>query len=99
MIYSNECNAQQAGVDITTADKCTPPTGTFACGTTYCDKAGTYCAVLVSDVAGVPDDHACRALPAGCGGAATCSCLAGEACGDRCSGTLADGFTLTCPGG
>lgn len=89
-IYSNACAANQAGVD-THAGGCTPPTGMFACGDTFCDLSATYC--LHDPSAAEP--YQCKLLP-NCTDV-SCACLTGQPCGDTCAGTAAAGLTLSCP--
>jgi hypothetical protein len=97
-VYPTDCAAQMAGQDVADAGGCTPAAGEFACGHLFCTAADDYCRRSVSDVAGIPDDWACIALPGGCGATPDCTCLAGETCGDMCAAS-GDGFVLTCPGG
>lgn len=98
-VYNNECEAQAAGTDVSNLGGCTPPQGTFACGPKFCAKGQQYCRRDVSDVGSIPDGFTCVSLPAGCGAAPDCACLAGEVCGDMCEATADGGFKLTCPGG
>lgn len=100
MVYTNECEAQSAGVDVDADGQCEPPPGGFPCGPNFCQTAAQYCLHQISDVAGEPDFYACVDLPAACQQMAvpTCDCLAMEACGDMCSQS-GDGLMLTCPGG
>ena len=98
-VHSNECEARAAGTDVAIAGGCQAPQGSFACGAGFCDLATSYCRRVGSDVAGVPDEHTCTALPGACQDPATCACLASETCGDRCEAGAGGGLTLTCPGG
>ena len=77
---------------------CAPPANTFACGSIFCSSVDQYCQRTTSDVVGWPDDFVCLPLPGGCGGTASCACLAGEACGGLCE-AVTGGFEVTCPGG
>lgn len=98
-VYSSACDATLAGADLDESGACDLTPGTFACGYRQCSGSNEFCQRAGSDVGGEPDGFACRALPAGCQGTASCGCLAGEPCGDRCTGDAASGVTLTCLGG
>ncbi|WP_428262324.1 hypothetical protein [Haliangium sp.] len=97
-VYANECGAEQAGVDIANEGGCTPPAGTFACGSRFCLEAAEYCEIQRADVAGEPDTFACKLMPSACGGTPSCACMTGEPCGADCSESGGN-FTLVCPGG
>ena len=99
MIYDNPCEAESAGQDLNATGICTPPADMFQCGAHFCDLASSYCERMVSDVAGIPDTFACRAIPAACNVNPDCACLANEPCTDQCEGDAATGLTLTCFGG
>src|SRR6059058_1086117 len=58
-----------------------------------------YCERQLSDGGGLPDTFTWRQLPAGCGAAPSCACLANELCGDQCVATPDNGFMVSCPGG
>lgn len=76
---------------------CQPvPTGTFPCGTTYC-QTGEYCELTYSDTTS-PDRSVCRPVPDACGGMLSCACVPQD-CARACS--MRDGTTivLRCPGG
>ncbi len=98
-VYSSQCDAAQAGVDVDASGSCRLPGGTFACGFKQCDLATQYCQRAASDVGGEPDGFACMPLPVGCGSTPTCGCLANEPCSELCSGDATSGLQLTCPGG
>jgi hypothetical protein len=71
-----------------------PPCTSFECGPELrCAAEREFCAHQVSDVGGVPDDYACRPLPAGC---ASCGCMPEPA---WCSQGPEGGITMTYPGG
>ncbi len=100
-VYSNECSANAAGVDVAT-DGCTPPPDTFQCGTGFCDTATQLCTVSGNDTPTPPPFYySCGALPAACAGVvASCDC-AGEAA-TNCGGTCEEvdgGVVIHCPGG
>lgn len=98
-VYSNSCDANGAGQDISVLGGCPDQMGMFACGAGFCAKGQQYCQKTLSDVQGIPDTFMCLPYPAACGGNADCACFANELCGNACSGTAMDGITLTCPGG
>lgn len=95
----NACAGQSAGWDVNAKGGCTPPQDMFGCGQLYCMKGKQYCQVLGSDVAGYPDDFACKDLPAGCGSAPSCGCVSGEMCGSLCKPDAEGNLQLICPGG
>jgi hypothetical protein len=96
--HDSECSANVDLTDVGGTGCDAPPFG-FACGHLFCHREEEYCERQVSDVAGVPDDWACRALPASCDLGRSCACLNAEPCGADCTGDAADGLRLTCPGG
>jgi hypothetical protein len=99
-IYSNECDANAAGVDVNAFGSCPVPAGRFACGFRLCEQSFEYCQRVGSDIGGEPDGFSCRPLPP-CGGDVTCGCLqdAGEPCAENCTGSAQTGLTVTCFGG
>ncbi len=94
-VYENECLAHLAGVDLGT--DCKAPSGYALCGTSYCLVGTEYCRVTVN---GPGAERVwvseCIGLPSGCGTAPSCSCLAGEPCGDQCSEGLGGVPKLSC---
>jgi hypothetical protein len=98
-VHPSLCDANLAGADANAAGTCTLEPGAFACGYRQCTRSSQYCVRSTSDVGGEPDAFTCSGLPAGCSGTASCACLAGQPCGNLCSGDAASGVTLTCPGG
>jgi hypothetical protein len=98
-VHGNDCAARSAGSDVSSTGGCTPPVGQFACGPIFCALGSQYCQHGVSDVGGIPDDYACKELPAGCGKTPTCACLSAEPCGDWCASPALGEIRLTCPGG
>ncbi|UJR87137.1 hypothetical protein [Sandaracinus amylolyticus] len=71
-----------------------PPCTSFACGPELrCAAEHEYCEHVRSDVAGFPDDYACRALPASC---TECDCLPESGTCERGS---EGGLTVTFAGG
>lgn len=94
MIYSSECDANQAGVDVNAHGTCDVPAGQFACGTTRCFTATQYCRRQPHTKG--PDTFACLPLPPTCSGNVGCPCLESQPCGKLCAGTAAAGMSLTC---
>ncbi|MBK9036988.1 MAG: hypothetical protein IPL61_38015 [Myxococcales bacterium] len=99
VVYSSPCDALAAGADLDASGSCPVPAGAFACGYAQCDLRTGYCRHDLSDVVGEPDTFTCVAVPSCPSEFPTCACLAGEPCGDACTGVGATGLTLTCPGG
>jgi hypothetical protein len=97
-VYSNTCTAQAAGTDVSIWGGCDAPGGYFKCGPNFCAVDLTYCEIVISDVVGIPNEYACKAVPAACGDVPSCECLEEQPCGAFCEQT-GDGYTLTCPGG
>ncbi len=98
-VYSSPCDATFGGADLDQSGACPLGQDTFVCGYRQCKLRNQICQRDTSDVGGEPDAFSCRGLPASCGPSPTCACLAGEPCGNQCTGDAASGFTLTCPGG
>jgi hypothetical protein len=98
-VADNECSAYLAGSDLSAQGACAPPDGMFACGSSFCAKAGYYCLAEISDVSTIPDSFSCKPLPVSCGSAPACGCLANEPCGAECQASASGDLTLTCPGG
>ncbi|HEU4535452.1 MAG TPA: hypothetical protein VFS00_15090 [Polyangiaceae bacterium] len=97
-VASNECSAFADGKDLASAGGCAAPEGLFACGAKFCQAGSQYCERTASDVGSLPDSYLCRDLPAACGGAGSCACLADAPCASQCA-AAGGGVTLTCPGG
>jgi hypothetical protein len=105
-VYPNACSAHAARVDLDVRRGCRRVIPDYLpCGAHYCDARRSYCEIYLSDVAELPSEHSCRALPEAClpGPAApSCDCFpAGTPCLAFCGplpsgGTL--GFHLTCQG-
>ncbi len=98
-IYGNDCTAAAAGHDVAPAGTCPAPVGMFACGSHFCDPKTSYCQQQLSDIGNEPSTYTCLALPAGCGVAPSCSCLAAEPCSNACTMVNGGGLQLSCPGG
>jgi hypothetical protein len=91
-IFSDECGAYEGGVDVTNNGSCGTPGGFFPCGYTYCLNDFSYCEVTKPGALGDYDTYRCVNLPEGC---TTCSCMAGVACADTCTGSSGK-LTLVC---
>lgn len=98
-IHVNPCFANGDGTDVANTGGCAPPQGSVACGAHFCDPSTTYCRISTSDVGGTPDSFGCLPLPASCGAAPDCACLANEPCASLCDVGADGGLSLTCPGG
>lgn len=96
--YDNDCEAAQAGEDVSSTGICPPPVGGFACGDTFCMEGTAYCERQSTDVAGTADSYACKPRPAACNDMPGCACLADEPCGASCTEDEGN-FILTCIGG
>jgi von Willebrand factor type A domain len=105
--YGSACQANVAGIDISSTKECTPPPGTFKCGPRFCQKNSEICrktSVLANAIG--PDTYACvpqsAGCPAGCNLDPANSCSLCDACppGRKCSFTCgtdgSGGRTLTC---
>lgn len=93
-LYAGACPMQMAGTDFNTSGNCAIERGKFACGYTQCDLQTQYCLHDAKAAAG--DSYSCVTLPATCGNAAACSCLASERCGNACTGNAGTGLIATC---
>jgi hypothetical protein len=93
-VHTSTCAAAMAGFDLNASGNCPVASGFFACGYAQCDLATQYC--VHEHNAGAADSYACVHLPAGCS-TVSCTCLAGEHCGNACTGNASAGLTLTCP--
>jgi hypothetical protein len=98
-VYSSECNANSAGVDVADNGHCTPPSGQFECGSGFCTHGSDYCQVIGSDAPPFQSSYTCKPLPAACGAMPSCACTSGEMCGSVCNASTAGDLTLTCLGG
>ena len=62
------------------------PAPCFDCGSgVRCQVHQEYCSVQHSDVAGLPDEYQCHAVPNGCAEEVTCSCLSTTIAFDECT--------------
>ena len=78
-----------------------PPEVCFDCspGGLRCLRGSAYCAVQISDVAGIPDDYSCEDVPMDCS-PVTCGCFdAPEFAIATCEDEGMNAVTLTYPGG
>jgi len=89
-VYEHPCAANTAGVDWGPTSGCQTPPGSFVCGGLYCSKTTQYCTYEVGDLSG----HYCSTLPAACGAAPSCPCLASLPC--TCATTSDGGLVATC---
>jgi hypothetical protein len=95
-IYSNPCAAASAGADIDDqGSRCTPPSGTFRCGSRFCSQGTQFCERMFGGPVGVSGTYTCRTLPPACGLPATCACLSATTCGN-CTMTASGDLTTTC---
>ncbi len=93
-VYQSVCEVHQAGVSTTSADQCTAPPGTFACGHTYCAKNTTYCHEL--DYEGSDSgDISCEPIPSECASAPSCECLVDWWSFDECESDGMGGLHAT----
>ncbi len=100
IVYADACGASVVGIDVDATGSCEAPTGRFACGFRFCDRATSYCRISRSDIGGYPDNYGCAPLPEACGDAPDCTCLLGEPCADfGCAATDDGGLVIECPGG
>lgn len=98
-VYSNQCDANSIGLDVSTLGGCTPPQGEFGCGPFFCTLGEEYCEKIISDVGGEPSTYSCQPLPASCNGVTDCGCLTNVPCAPSCQATSNGGAQITCPGG
>jgi hypothetical protein len=108
-IYRNPCQAHAAGTDESLNGGCEQQLpGKIACGPRYCEAQTSYCEIVLSDVAELPSDFTCKALPPACraafgAGKPSCSCLPeGTRCASFCvvvDAKTAKSLRLTCVGG
>ncbi|MCA9656327.1 MAG: hypothetical protein H6712_08545 [Myxococcales bacterium] len=97
-VYSNECVANEAGVDVDADGECEAPEGYFRCGYRFCDPQVAYCQLSASDVGGEPDGYTC-VQPTECS-PIECGCLDAEPCfAFGCETTEDGGVLIVCPGG
>ena len=99
-VHSNACDAETAGVDVSTLGTCTPPAGTFACGAQFC-ATNDVCSISGNDVPPPVAYYSCNPPPAACTATTTCACAGDLAtgCGGTCEDVAGGGVTITCPGG
>lgn len=75
-VYSSECEAHRAGVDLDWDTRCgasAGPPGTIPCGPYYCDASTTYCHRTTPRCYETAE---CRPLPAACSSSSpTCGCV------------------------
>ena len=99
--YGSVCAAAQGGIDVSTNQSCTPPSGTFPCGPLFCSTQGEICE-QTRDLSKslTPQSWSCLAPPAGCTTGCGCnlcpSCPPGRMCTEVCSQVSGGGRVLTC---
>lgn len=99
-VYSNSCDAQSVGADLSNLGGCMAPAGMFGCGAHFCTLGMDYCEKTLTDVGGTPSSFVCKVLPTGCTGSADCACLVSSVnCGSTCQTTSDGGSMVVCPGG
>ncbi len=103
MVYSNPCGANAAGFDVSIGG-CTPPNGTFACGSQYCELASEACTQTPNDTPGPPEVYySCGPLPDACNLVAVPNCTCAAQLATNCSGSCevdaSGGVVVHCPGG
>jgi len=85
----------------------TLPPRTFSCGTNVCDANSSYCEMIKTDVAKIPNVYGCKPLPKACipdstNGLPSCDCFPKLTRCAFCSKLVRDGvqyFQRTCIGG
>ncbi len=99
-VYANACAAHQAGQGLGTS--CAPPSGTFACGSYFCNPNTTFC--QTSETTCGPPTYACVEFPSSCDPLpADCKCLGGNvACaggdtGDSTCNAEGNALSVYCP--
>ena len=93
-VYQTVCEANEARVDITFADQCAAPQGTYACGTDFCARYTTYCHEL--DYEGSDSgDISCEPIPSECASAPSCECLVDWWSFDECESDGMGGLYAT----
>ena len=99
-LYSNECEAHAAGVDVAPDGGCAGPPGWVSCGPGFCDASMFYCQSTGNDAIGpgMPCTYySCTQLPMECHMSTDCNCFQANApCQCKYDG---NGFQVMCPGG
>ena len=93
-VYQSVCEVHQAGVSTTSADQCTAPPGTFACGHTYCTRNTTFCHDFPEDSGG---GAYCDSMPPECASAPSCACIQKSSSYDECESDGMGGLHATEP--
>jgi len=73
--HPGQCQAEQAGTDVNQLGICTPPSGMYRCGWSYCQQGSEYCSGQVGGAVTNPGSYACKAVPAACNGTPSCGCV------------------------
>jgi hypothetical protein len=93
--HPGQCQAEQAGTDVSLIATCTPPTGMFHCGWSYCRQGTEYCSARVGGAVTNPGSYACEPVPTACNGAPRCGCIGGS--GTFCTVDVQGDVTVTLP--
>jgi hypothetical protein len=97
-VAATACAAQTAGTDLNDLGGCTPPAGSFACGSIFCTSGQQFCQRWVTDMMGFEDGYLCKPLPSACAPAPSCDCLSSVSCGGAsCDSDSGGNLTMTCP--
>jgi hypothetical protein len=80
-VYMSSGCAPLEGVDVAVKGGCTPPSGTFACGSTFCFAPGSYCeeTTLMGEGCEGTKVYECAFFDTNCA-PQDCTCLAGLEC-------------------
>jgi hypothetical protein len=95
MVHTGECATYATGTDLNANGTCVVEATQFVCGYTVCEIATQYC--RRSPEASGAVTFSCVALPSACSREPSCGCLAGELCGQACTGEAKGGLTVSCP--
>jgi len=93
--HPGQCQAEQAGTDVNQLGICTPPSGMFRCGWSYCQQGSEYCSGQVGGAVTNPGSYSCKAVPAACNGTPSCGCVGGA--GTFCTPDVQGNVTVLVP--
>jgi Mg-chelatase subunit ChlD len=98
--YGSVCAAAQGGIDVSTNQSCTAPSGTFPCGPLFCAQGAICEEVRDLSKSLTPQSWSCVAPPAGCTTGCGCNlcppCPPGRMCKEVCSQVSGGGNVLSC---
>jgi len=98
--YDGECQAQQAGIDVSVVDDCPTPAGHFRCGPLFCDSLAGICHHTLDLSAPAPNSYDCISKPPGCPTGCGCGlcgpCPPGKQCEESCTTDDSGGAILFC---